>query len=158
MHSRVKAMRSVAIALLFGCWLGAGCGSGQHAPAVPAGTTLAFSVESQSESSVCQSPVTRESTCTVTMTARVELGELEDREWHLGSLQSVVRDSRSGQDLGAAPAALTSDDIRRLAGSSMLTAHGRLTIPLTLQFVVGQPPFYIDGPHELHVTIVAQAS
>jgi hypothetical protein len=151
-------MRFHAIALLLGCWLGAGCGAGQHAPAVPTGTALAFAVDGQAESSVCQSPVTRESTCTVTMTARVELGEIDGRAWNLASVQGVVRDSRSGQDLGAVPGVLTSGDIRRLAGSSVLAAHGRLTIPLELRFVIGQAPFYVDGPHELQIVVMASAS
>jgi hypothetical protein len=158
MYSKVKAMRFYAVPLLSGCSLAAACGAGQHGPVVPAGTNLGFSVEGQTESSVCQSPATPESTCTVTMTARVELAELEGREWHLASLLSVVRDGRGDQDLRASPGKLTAEDIRRLAGTNILTAHGHLSIPLTLQFVVGQAPFYIDGPHELHVTIVAPLS
>ncbi len=158
MHSKVKAMRSHTAPLLLGCWLAAACGAGQHGPVVPAGSSFAFSVDGQAESSVCQSPATPDSTCTVTMTARVELGELEGREWQLASLLSVVRDGRSGQDLHASPSNLTSDDIRRLAGTNLLSPNGHLSIPLTLQFVVGQAPFYIDGPHELHVTIVAPLS
>jgi len=149
-------MRPCVTALLLGCSLVIGCGRSSDSRA--SGTNLAFSVEGQAESKACESPVTPESTCTVTMTARVELGELEGRDWNLASVQGVVRDGRSGQDLRAVPGVLTSDDIRRLAGSSVLAAHGRLTIPLELRFVIGQAPFYVDGPHELHVVVIASAS
>jgi hypothetical protein len=40
----------------------------------------------------------------------------------------------------------------------VLPAHGRLTILLELQFLVGQAPFHVDSPHELHVTLVAAVS
>jgi hypothetical protein len=83
------------------------------------------------------------------------LGELEGREWHLQSIQGIVRDSRSGQDLQAFPAALSAEDIRQLAGSSVLPAHGQLTIPLQFQFLIGEPSYYVDGPHELQVTVFA---
>jgi hypothetical protein len=147
-------MRLRATSVLFAGSLAAGCGSDRLVP--PAGTTLAYSVTGQSESSLCQSPVIRESTCTITLTARVELGDLDGRGLSLRLVQSAVRDGRTGLDLGATPRELTADDIRRLTGSSVVAAHERLTIPLTLQFTVGQAPFYVDGPHELHVSVLAE--
>ena len=149
-------MRDHATALILGCCLG--CGSTQQPPTVTAGSTVSYTVADQAEQRACESPVTPRATCKVTLTARVVLGELEGRKWQLVSVQGVVRDGRSGQDLHAVPGALTSDDIRRVAGSDVLPAHGRLTIPLELQFLVGQAPFYVDGPHELHVTLVATIS
>jgi hypothetical protein len=89
------------------------------------------------------------------MTARVELGELEGKAWQIASVQGTVRDGRSGQDLHAVPGMLTAEDVRRVAGSNVLVANGRLTIPLELRFVIGQAPFYVDGPHELHVVVIA---
>jgi hypothetical protein len=149
-------MRFRAAVVVVGCSLATGCG--QQSQAVPAGTSVGYSVVGQAESRACQSPVTRESTCTVTMTAQVELGELEGREWHIRSLESIVRDGRAGQDLAATPRVLTSEAIERLAGSSAVPAHGHLSIPLVLQFKIGQAPFYIDGPHELQVQLFAVVS
>jgi hypothetical protein len=149
-------MRHGVTLLLLGLLASVGCGG--NAPSRPSGTNLDFVVGDQAESKTCDSPVTREATCTVTMTARVELGEVEGRAWNIASVEGVVRDGRSGQDLGAVPGVLTSDEIRRIAGSNVLAAHGRLTIPIELRFVIGQPPFYVDGPHELHVIVIATAS
>jgi hypothetical protein len=149
-------MRPRAIALFVGCCLG--CGSAQRSPAVGPGATVNYAVIDQAEERICQSPVTPQATCTVTLTAHVALGELEGREWQLVSIQGVVRDARSGQDLHAVPGALTSADIRLITGTSVLPAFGRLTIPLQLQFRVGQAPFYVDGPHDLHVTVLATVS
>ena len=150
------AMRPSATACFLGCLVWVGCG---RSPSLRgSGTNLAFVVESHAESKACESPVTPEATCTITMTARVELGELEGRDWNISSVQAVVRDGRSGQDLRAVPGVLTSDEIRRLTGSSVLAAHGRLTIPLELRFVIGQAPFYVDGPHELQVIVIASGS
>jgi hypothetical protein len=150
------AMRASTTACLFGCLVWVGCGTN---PSLRArGTNLAFVVEGQAESKACESPVTPEATCTVTLTARVELGELEGRDWNIASVRGAVRDGRSGQDLRAVPGVLTSHEIRRLAGSSVLAAHGRLTIPLELRFIIGQAPFYVDGPHELQVIVIASAS
>jgi hypothetical protein len=153
----VVTTRLQAMVLLSAGLLGTGCGSGAGRFVAPPGTTLGYSVQGQSESTVCPSPVTRESNCTVTLTARVELGELEGRELRLRSLRTVVRDARTGQDLGATPGELTAEDIRRVAGSNVVAAHGHLTIPLTLQFQVGAAPFYVDGPHELQVALVMGA-
>ena len=146
------------IGLLLGCCLGVDCGTTHESPVVAPGTNVGFAVRDQAESRVCESPATPEASCTVTMTAHVDVAELEGREWQLLSIQGVVRDGRSGQDLHAIPGVLTSEDIRRIAGSSVLPAHGRLTIPLELQFTVGQAPYYVDGPHELHVTVFAAVS
>jgi hypothetical protein len=151
-------MRSSIAPLLLACSAVVACGTGQRGPVASTEAGFTFSVDGQAESSVCPSPATPESTCTVTMTARIEVAEVDGREWHLASLMSVVHDGRSGQDLHASPSELTSEDIQRLAGTNVLSPHGHLSIPLTLRFVVGQAPFYIDGPHQLQVVIAAPVS
>jgi hypothetical protein len=148
-------MRSHAIALLLG-WSCFACGSGS--PLVAPGSNLNVTVTDQAEKRVCQSPVTPEATCTVTMTARITLGELDGRELVLFSVRGVVRDNSTGHDLHAVPSELTSADIQRVAGTNVLPPNGQLVIPLELQFQVRQAPFYVDGPHELVVTVVATAS
>ena len=146
-------MRPTTAVLLLGIALAVGCDEAN--PLRPRGTSLSFAVEGQAESKVCDSPATPQATCTVTITARVELGELEGKAWQIASVKGTVRDGRSGQDLQAVPGTLTSEDVRRVAGNNVLPANGRLTIPLELRFVVGQEPFYVDGPHELLVMVIA---
>ena len=145
-------MRTPALVVLLG---GACLGCGSNQPTTVSGSTLNYAVTDQTETEVCESPVTPQATCTVTLTARVLLGELEGREWQIRSIQSSVRDGRSGQDLHAIPATLTADEIQRAAGSSVLRARGSLAIPLQVQFLIGQAPYYSDGTHELKVTLVA---
>jgi hypothetical protein len=150
-------MRTEVASIAVSLCVGLGCGSGDRSFVAP-DSTVYFSVVDQAESQVCQPPVTRESTCTVTITARVEVGELEGKEWHLLSLETVVMDTRGRQDLGANPRMWSADDIHRSAGSNMVAAHGHLNIPVEVRFDIGQPPFYIDGPHKLEVKLSAVVS
>lgn len=144
-------MRTPLLVVLLGGCLG--CGSNQ--PTAARGTAVTYAVADQTETQVCESPVTPQATCTVTLTARVVLGELEGHEWRIRSIQSSVRDGRSGQDLHALPTTLTADQIQRAAGTNVLQARGSLEIPVQVQFLIGQAPYYIDGPHELKVTLFA---
>lgn len=147
-------MRRLPLAALLSSVLG--CSGTQH-PTAP-GSTFDYTVSDQTETRVCESRVTPQASCTVTLDARAVLGELEGREWQIPSLATVVRDGRSGQDLHASPGTLTGEDIRRIAGSNVLPARGSLSIPIHVQFAVGQAPYYVDGPHVLSVTWTAVTS
>jgi len=146
-------MRSLAVLCLLACCLA--CGGAGRSFTAPAGTTVQYAVTNQVETRTCESPVTPQATCRITLSARVLLGELEGRPWRIDSVRSVVRDQTSGQDLRALPATLTAEDVRLVAGTNVLPAHGSLTIPVQVQFLVSQKPYYVDGPHELLVTLVA---
>ncbi|HKC12231.1 MAG TPA: hypothetical protein VKI41_09380, partial [Vicinamibacteria bacterium] len=106
-----------------------------------------------SESFVCQTPATRESECTVTMRARVAIEEVGGRDVYLDSVAGTVWDTRGRDNLQAVPALLSSDDIMRIAGSTVIQAHGQLTIEYELHYLVGQAPFYINGPPLLLVLV-----
>jgi len=151
-----RMMRSsfVGAVLLLGVGLGPGCDGARLLQ--PSSTALGFVVKWQ-ESRTCELSATPQTPCTVTLTARVELVELEGRSWQISSVQGTVRDSRSGQDLKAVPATLTADEVRQLAGSDVLAANSGLTIPLELRFVIEQPPVDLDRPYDLQVVVMGHA-
>ena len=144
-------MRPSAAVLLLSIALAVGCEDAS--PAKPTGTNLGFVIRGQTEFMVCGAS-TSQATCLVTLTARVELVELEGKTWQVVSVKGTVRDSRSGQDLNAVPGTLSSEDVEVLAGSNVLRPNGRLTIPLQLRFVSGSEP---GVSHELIVAVVGNA-
>ena len=146
-------MRSLAPFLLLVCCLG--CRGTGPSFTAPTGTTVRYAIADQAETRDCDSPVTPQATCRISLTARIVLGEMEGREWQIRSVRIIVRDQVSGQDLHAVPAELKADELRQVAGTSVLPAYGAFTIPLKVQFLVGQAPYYVDGPHELLVTLGA---
>ncbi len=86
--------------------------------------------------------------CTLTGLVSVLLQERSGRDVQLESLSSAVRDTE-GRDMQAWPAVVSSDQVRAAAGSSMVGAHGQLSIPYPLTFTSA----YLRSPFTLVVHV-----
>src|SRR5258708_21799592 len=92
------------------------------------------------------------------MRARVAIEEVGGRDVYLDSVAGTVWDTRGRDNLQAVSALLSSDDIMRIAGSTVIQAHGQLTIEYQLHYLVVQAPCYITGPPLLLVPVRGTAA
>ncbi len=86
--------------------------------------------------------------CTLTGLVNVLVQERSGRDVQLESLSSALRDSE-GHDMQATPAAVSPDEVRISAGSSVVGAHGQLSITYSLAFT--SP--YLRSPFTLLVHV-----
>ncbi len=86
--------------------------------------------------------------CTLTGLASVLVDERGGRDVQLELLSLAVRDAE-GQDMQATPAAVSSKEVRAAAGSSVVFAHGHLSIPYSVAFTSA----YLRSPFTLVVHV-----
>ena len=142
MRSNIRQFAVASIVAL--AWLGSGCEDTRPA-VLHAGVTILDSEDS------CAFDSPPGTSCTITRTLTVIIQEEGGRDVHLESMSGVLWDSRGMQDMHAAPAMLSSDDIRVAAGTSVVPAHGQLSIPYKLGFTIVRP--YILGPLTAMVSV-----
>jgi hypothetical protein len=129
--------------------LDGGCGHDRSA-------SLEATVEITGSDNSCASGWVVGQVCTITTTLAVSVQEVGGDDVHLETVSGVLWDRRAMTDLHASPASLAESEIRAAAGSSLVAAHGRLTIPYVLEFSVVQPS--ILGPIDARVRVSGRDS
>jgi hypothetical protein len=102
-------------------WVAFGCESSR-----PGSLHATVSIVDSEDSCAFDSPPG--TTCTITRTLTVLLQEDGGRDVQLESVSGVLWDGRSMSDVHAEPAMLLSSDIRAAVGTSVVPAHGQLSL------------------------------
>jgi hypothetical protein len=113
-------------------WLASGCES-----STPGRLNASVTIVDSEDSCAFDSPPG--TSCTITRTLTVLLQEEGGRDVQLESVSGVLWDGRGMQDMHAVPAMLSSSDIRAAVGTSVVPAHGQLSIPYKLRFSIVRP-------------------
>jgi hypothetical protein len=113
-------------------WVAFGCESSR-----PGSLHATVSIVDSEDSCAFDSPPG--TTCTITRTLTVLLQEDGGRDVQLESVSGVLWDGRSMSDVHAGPAMLSSSDIRAAVGTSVVPAHGQLSLRYKLGFTILRP-------------------
>ena len=113
-------------------WVASGC---ERTP--PARLSASVTIVESDEGCAFDSPPG--TSCTITRTLSVLIQEEAGRDVHLESVSAVLWDRRGMQDEHAVPAMLSSNDIRAAVGTSVVPAHGQLSLPYKLGFTLVRP-------------------
>lgn len=142
MRGKVQQLTVACIAAI--AWLAPGCREAR-----PGRLTASVTIVDSENSCAFDSPPG--TSCTITRMLSVTIQEEDGRDVHLESVSGVLWDTRGMQDMHAVPAVLSSDDIRVAVGTSVVPAHGQLSIPYKLGFTIVRP--YILGPLTAMVSV-----
>ncbi len=113
-------------------WVASGCESSR-----PGSLLASVTIVDSEDTCAFDSPPG--SSCTITRTLMVLLQEEGGRDVQLESVSGVLWDGRSMSDVHAEPVMLSSSDIRAAVGTSVVPAHGRLSLPYKLGFTIVRP-------------------
>jgi len=113
-------------------WVASGCESG--------GTgSLRASVTKVDSGDSCTLDSPPGTSCTITRTLSVLIQEDGGRDVELNSVSGVLWDLRTMSDVHAEPAALSSNEIRAAAGTTVVPGHGQLSLPYKLELTLVRP-------------------
>ncbi len=121
-------------------WVASGCESSR-----PGGLHATVSIVDSEDNCAFDSPPG--TSCTITRTLTVFLQEEGGQDVQLESVSGVLWDGRSMSDVHAEPAMLLSSDIRAAVGTSVVPAHGQLSLRYKLGFTIVRPylPFSLTA-------------
>ncbi len=113
-------------------WVASGCES-----TPPARLSASVTIVDSEDGCAFDSPPG--TSCKITRTLSIVLQEEGGRDVHLESVSGVLWDGRSMSDVHAEPAMLSSTEIQAAVGTSVVPAHGRLSLPYKLGFTIVRP-------------------